>query len=73
MSRNIQWPFDNRRLIGGLEFVGEPEVLRFFYGRLKPVSDWQQNLAAKSRQISATASEAEAADCRAPAELFAGA
>ena len=46
----IQWLFDNRHLIGGLEFVEEPEVLRFFYGRLKPVSDWQQKLAAKFRQ-----------------------
>ena len=46
----IQWLYDNRRLVGGLEFVEEPAVLRFFYGRLKPVSDWQQKLAAKFRQ-----------------------
>ncbi|MCL2715635.1 MAG: tryptophanase [Alphaproteobacteria bacterium] len=45
----IQWLYDNRGLIGGLEFVEEPEVLRFFYGRLKPVSDWQEKLAAKFR------------------------
>ena len=46
----IQWLFDNRHLVGGLEFVEEPAVLRFFYGRLKPVSGWQQKLAAKFRQ-----------------------
>ncbi len=46
----ILWLFDNRHLVDGLEFVEEPEVLRFFYGRLKPVSDWQQKLVAKFRQ-----------------------
>jgi tryptophanase len=46
----IAWLYDNRRLIGGLKFVEEPEVLRFFYGLLQPVSDWQQKLVAKFRQ-----------------------
>lgn len=46
----IRWLYDNRRLIGGLVFIEEPETLRFFYGRLKPVSDWQQKLVAKFRQ-----------------------
>jgi tryptophanase len=46
----IQWLYDNRRLIGGLEFTEEPEILRFFFGRLAPVSDWQQQLVAKFRQ-----------------------
>jgi tryptophanase len=46
----IQWLYDNRRLIGGLEFIEEPEILRFFFGRLAPVSDWQQQLVAKFRQ-----------------------
>ena len=45
----IAWLYENRHLIGGLMFIEEPEVLRFFYGRLKPVSDWQEKLVAKFR------------------------
>lgn len=40
----IAWLFEHRDLIGGLEWIEEPEVLRFFYGRLKPVGDWQERL-----------------------------
>jgi tryptophanase len=43
----ITWLYENRALIGGLKFVEEPKVLRFFLGRLAPVSDWQEKLAAK--------------------------
>lgn len=43
----IGWLYENRELVGGLNFVEEPKVLRFFFGRLKPVSDWQNQLAAK--------------------------
>jgi tryptophanase len=45
----IAWLYENRELVGGLEFVEEPSVLRFFFGRLKPVSDWQEKLVAKFR------------------------
>lgn len=45
----IDWLYQNRKLVGGLTFVEEPEILRFFYGRLKPVSDWQERLVAKFR------------------------
>ena len=31
----IKWLYDNRDLVGGLEFVEEPKILRFFFGRLK--------------------------------------
>ena len=31
------------------EGAAEPEVLRFFFGRLKPLGDWQEKLAAKFR------------------------
>jgi tryptophanase len=46
----IAWLYANRKLIEGLTFVEEPEVLRFFYGLLKPVSDWQNHLVAKFRE-----------------------
>ncbi|NLE32287.1 MAG: tryptophanase, partial [Bacteroidales bacterium] len=43
----LHWLFDNRELIGGLKFVYEPTVLRFFMGKLAPVSDWPEKLMAK--------------------------
>lgn len=45
----VAWLYENRHLVGGLEFVEEPPVLRFFYGRLGATSDWQDKLAAKFR------------------------
>lgn len=45
----IDWLYQNRHLVGGLRFVEEPDVLRFFYGRLEPVSDWQDALVAAFR------------------------
>lgn len=46
----IAWLYENRELIGGLEFYEEPKILRFFFGKLKPTSDWQQKLVAKFRE-----------------------
>ncbi len=43
----IGWLYENRELVDGLRFVEEPKVLRFFFGRLAPVSDWQSKLVAK--------------------------
>ena len=43
------WLYENRHLIGGLRFTFEPQVLRFFFGKLEPVSDWPQKLAQKFR------------------------
>lgn len=40
----VKWLYDHRELIGGLRFVHEPKTLRFFTGRLEPVSDWPKKL-----------------------------
>ena len=45
----IAWLYENRKLIGGLKFVNEPKVLRFFFGELTTTSDWQNELVAKFR------------------------
>ena len=43
----LNWLFHNRELVGGIRFIEEPPVLRFFTGRLEPVSPWPQKLLAK--------------------------
>ena len=40
----VKWLYDHRHMIGGLRFVHEPKTLRFFTGRLEPVSDWPEKL-----------------------------
>ena len=49
VADRVKWVWDNRKLIGGLRFTEEPSVLRFFFGRLEPVSDWQDKLVKKFR------------------------
>lgn len=46
----LHWLYENRGLVGGLHFVEEPPVLRFFNGKLAANSDWPEKLMAKFRQ-----------------------
>ena len=46
----LHWLFVNRDLVGGLKFIEEPAVLRFFNGRLAPTSNWPEKLVAKFKQ-----------------------
>ncbi|MCL2671474.1 MAG: tryptophanase [Clostridiales bacterium] len=46
----ITWLHRNRHLIGGLEFIEEPPVLRFFLGRLRAKGDWQNQIVAQFRK-----------------------
>lgn len=46
----IVWLHENRDLIGGLKFDMEPSSLRFFFGRLEPIGDWQEKLTEKFRE-----------------------
>jgi len=43
----IVWLYENRALVGGLTFVEEPKILRFFFGKLKTTTDWHAALVAK--------------------------
>ncbi|MDP4208001.1 MAG: tryptophanase [Bacteroidota bacterium] len=43
----LTWLYKNRHLVGGLKFVDEPAVLRFFVGRLDSVNDWPEKLMAQ--------------------------
>jgi tyrosine phenol-lyase len=40
----LAWLYEHRELIGGLHFVQEPPVLRFFIGRLEPINGWGRKL-----------------------------
>ena len=43
----VNWLYHNREIIGGLNFTEEPRILRFFFGKLEPDSDWQVKLVEK--------------------------
>ncbi|MDR2400996.1 MAG: tryptophanase [Deferribacteraceae bacterium] len=45
----LQWLYENRDIVGGLKWIYEPKVLRFFNGRLNSVTDWPEKLAKKFR------------------------
>ncbi|MCL2212922.1 MAG: tryptophanase [Oscillospiraceae bacterium] len=46
----LGWLWENRKLIGGLRFVEEPRVLRFFFGRLEAIGNWPNELAEQFRK-----------------------
>lgn len=46
----VTWLFENSELIGGLKFIHEPRVLRFFTGHLEATSDWPEKLVKKFRE-----------------------
>jgi tyrosine phenol-lyase len=46
----VNWLYKNRELVGGLKFVDEPAVLRFFTGRLDAVNDWPEKLVKKFKE-----------------------
>ncbi|HHX96854.1 MAG TPA: tryptophanase [Clostridia bacterium] len=46
----LTWLYEQRNLVGGLEFVEEPRILRFFFGRLRPISAWQEEIVARFRE-----------------------
>jgi len=50
IADRVNWLYKNRELIGGLEWVEEPKVLRFFLGKLNPVNDWQERLVKKFKE-----------------------
>ena len=50
VADRMRWLYDNREMIGGLQFTYEPPVLRFFMGKLAPTSDWPEKLMAKFRR-----------------------
>ncbi|HEX9916929.1 MAG TPA: tryptophanase [candidate division Zixibacteria bacterium] len=41
----LNWLYKHRDLIGGLKFIEEPPVLRFFFGKLKALDNWGAKLA----------------------------
>ncbi len=43
----LNWLYHNRELVGGIKFVEEPPVLRFFTGRLEPIGQWPKKLVEK--------------------------
>jgi tryptophanase len=47
MVDRLSWLYEHRHLIGGLTFIEEPKIMRFFLGKLAPIGDWQEKLVKK--------------------------
>lgn len=50
MIDRVKWLYENRELVGGLEWIEEPPLLRFFMGRLKAKTNWPEKLVAKFKE-----------------------
>ena len=50
VADRVKWVWDNRALIGGLRWTMEPKVLRFFFGRMKEIGHWQEDLVTKFKE-----------------------
>ena len=50
VADRLAWLYHNRKLIGGLAFEEEPRVLRFFFGRLRPIGNWPEKLMQQFRK-----------------------
>lgn len=46
----LTWLYNNKELIGGLRFIEEPKILRFFFGKLEPIGNWQEKLVEKFKK-----------------------
>lgn len=44
VADRLEWLLKHRDLIGGLKFIEEPPVLRFFFGRMEAIGDWGRKL-----------------------------
>ena len=47
VEKGVLWLEQTTHLVGGLKFVEEPKMLRFFFGKLATTTDWQAKLLAK--------------------------
>jgi tryptophanase len=45
VADRLKWLLAHRDLVGGLKFIEEPPVLRFFFGRMEAVNNWGRKLA----------------------------
>ncbi len=44
IADRLSWLYNHRDLIGRLRFITEPPVLRFFFGKLEAVGNWDEKL-----------------------------
>lgn len=50
VADRVSWLFEHRELVGGLRFTEEPDVLRFFFGRLAATGNWPRELSEAFRK-----------------------